>query len=334
MHVILPWLLLVIGGLLLSALFSGIEMGVYTLNRIGLAVRVARGDKAARVLDAELARPDRVLSTLLIGNNIANYLSSLGITAILASLQFGSVAIVVINTAVLLPTFILAETLPKDLFRSYTDRWTYAFARYLRLWRLLLTWTLLVPLVSLIASLVKRRIGSDEQGALIGPRLRMSKLIKEGVGAGVLSEEQTTFVDRALTLRGRVVEGEMTPWSRVASVSLDVAGADRAAVLRRSGASRLPVVDRAGRVVGVLTALDAILSPNTPTSTLMAKPTIIERSESALMGLRILRATRTRLAIVVETPSGRQHGGTSGIPLGVVAIKDLIEPVTGQLVGS
>ncbi|MDZ4832082.1 MAG: CNNM domain-containing protein [Phycisphaerae bacterium] len=327
MSTVLPWLSIAIIGIVLSALFSGIEIGVYTLNRIGLAVRVGRGERRARILDAELARPDRMLTTLLIGNNIAHYVSSLGIAAVLATFDLGPIALVVINTALLLPImFVLAETLPKDLFRAYTDRWSYVFAGYLRLWRVLLTWTLLVPLVAWIGAIVKRWVGCDEQGALVEPRLRMSKLIREGVHAGVLSEEQTTFADRALTLRGRTVEGEMTPWSRVTSVALEASLSDRSAVLRRSGASRLPVTDGAGRVVGVLTALDAILTPAAGTRELMSRPTFVPRTETALSALRVLRSTRTRLAIVVDP--------TNGSPLGVVAFKDLIEPVTGQLVGS
>ncbi len=313
--------------IVLSAIFSGLETGCYTLNRIGLAVRVGRGDRRARLLDGELARPDRVLATLLIGNTIAHYLSGLGIAAILEQFGFGPIESVLINLAVLLPiTFIAAETLPKDLFRTYTDVWTYIFASYLRAWRLLLTVIPLVPAVAFIGNVVKRSIGGNEQAALVEPRQRIAKLIREGVHAGVLSEEQTTLANRALRLRGLTVAGEMTPWSRVTTLQVDAPLAQRAATLVRSGASRLPVVDRAGRVVGILTALDAILEPNASTSAIMKPPTVFAPTESALAAVRAMRAIRVRLAIVCDAANGQ--------PLGVVAIKDLVEPVTGNLVGS
>lgn len=324
---VLPWIALATAGFVLSALFAGIEIGVYTLNRIGLAVRVGRGERAATTLDRELARPDRVIATLLVGNNIAHYISGVGIAAVLEACAVGPVAAFAINTALLLSiTFVLGETLPKDLFRTHTNRWTYAFAAYLRAWRVLLTAVPLVPAVVAIGGLVRRSLGGGDASALVEPRQRINRLIREGVHAGVLSEEQTTFAERALTLRGRTVEGEMTPWPRVAWIPLDAGHETRAAILRRSGFSRLPVLDRNHRVVGILTALDAILDPQALTRRLMRTPTIFPRHETALAALRTLRSTRARLAVVVDPASSR--------PLGVVAIKDLVEPVTGQLIGS
>ena len=314
-------------GVVLTALFAGIETGCYTLNRIALSVRVGRGERRAQILDAEMARPDRVIATLLIGNNIAHYLSGLGIAAVLEFFGFGPVASVVINLAVLLPViFILAETLPKDLFRTYTDVWTYAFARYLRAWRLILTAIPLVPAVAFIADLAKRWVGGSEQAGLVEPRQRMAKLIREGVHAGVLSEGQTTLASRALSIRELTVAGEMTVWGRVVSIPLDAPPDERRAILARSGASRFPVVARNGRVVGVLSALDAILDPTQATATLMRPPIAFPPNEPAFAALRTLRSTRNRLGVVVD-PSGGQ-------PLGVVAIKDLVEPVTGSLSGS
>ncbi len=324
---LLGWFALAAFGVVSAAILAGLETGVYTLNRVVLAVRVGRGDRRAIVLDSELARPDRVLTTLLVGVNVAHYLGGLGIAAALELFEVGTVMSVVINTAVLLPiTFVGGEILPKDLFRTYTDRWTYHFGAPLRILRLLCTVTLLVPIVEWIAGMVRRWVGADERAALLEPRQRISKLIREGVHAGVLSESQTTLADRALTLRGRTVASEMTPWNQVASVAIAGGREDRAAILRRSGASRLPVLDQEGRVVGILTTLDAILNPGVPTAALMAKPTTFAPTEPALRALRTMRSTRTRLAIVADPATGH--------PLGVVAIKDLVEPITGQLIGS
>lgn len=315
-------------GVLLTALFAGIETGIYTLNRISLAVRVGRRERSAAILDAELVRPDRVIATLLIGNNIAHYLSGLGIATVLDTLGFGPVESVVINLAVLLPViFVLAETLPKDLFRTYTDVWTYVFARYLRAWRLLLTVVPLVPTVTFIGTVMKRFMGGGEQGGLPEPRQRIAKLIREGVQAGVLSERQTSLAARALSIREVTVGGEMTAWNRVTVVPLDASPEARRAIIARSGASRFPVVQGGGpgggRVVGILSALDAILEPGQATSVLMRPAVVFAPSEPAFAALRTLRSTRNRLAVVANPATGQ--------PLGVIAIKDLVEPVTGSI---
>jgi putative hemolysin len=324
---IVAWAALAVVGMLLSFLCSGLETGIYTLNPIGLEIRLGRGDPAARQVAREIARPARVIATLLIANNIANYLVSLGIAELLTPLGLGPFASTAVNGLIGLSVgFLLCETLPKDLFRTFTDRWTYLAWPFLRAWRIALTATGVLPLVTALGELVTRRVGGSDEAALSGPRAKVSTLIKEGIDAGVLSERQWTFAERALALRGITVADEMTPWSRVATVAVDADATRRESVLRKSGASRVPVVAADGRVVGVLSTLDAILHPDTPTSRLMTPVTRFPPGESTLGALRTLRAARARLGVVVDEVSGR--------PRGVVAIKDLVEPITGQLAGS
>lgn len=321
------WVLLALVGMVLSFLCSGLETGIYTLNPIGLEVRLGRGDSAARQLAREIARPARVIATLLVANNIANYLVSLGLAEVLARGNLGPFASMAVNGAIGLAVgFLLCETLPKDLFRTFTDRWTYLGWPFLRAWRIALTATGVLPLVTVIGDLVTRRVGGSDEAALSGPRAKVSTLIKEGIDAGVLSERQWSFAERALALRGITVADEMTPWSKVATVAVEADGARREAVLRKSGASRLPVVGPDGRVVGILSALDAILNPALSTERLMTPPIRFGPRENTLEALRRLRSARARLGVVVDEGNGR--------PRGVVAIKDLVEPITGQLAGS
>jgi len=329
MDEVLPagWLLLVLVGMVLSFLCSGLETGIYTLNPIGLEVRLGRGEARARQLAREIARPARVIATLLIANNIANYLVSLGLAEILATWELGAFPSMALNASIgLLVGFLLCETLPKDLFRTFTDRWTYLGWPFLRTWRIVLTATGVLPLVTAIGDLVTRRIGGSDEAALSGPRAKVSMLIKEGIDAGVLSERQWGFAERALALRGTTVADEMTPWSRVASVPVDADGPRREAVLRKSGASRVPVTGPDGRVIGILSALDAILSPEASTERLMSPVTRFPPTETTMGALRTLRAARARLGVVVDDASGK--------PRGIIAIKDLVEPITGQLAGS
>src|SRR6267142_2727621 len=103
--------------MILSALFSGIETGLYTINRVRLTVRASHGDRRASRLQNYLANPNRMLSTLLLGNNLAHYGQSYCIAAIIDHFGFSPGQSVLINAGVLIPViFIFCETLPKDLF--------------------------------------------------------------------------------------------------------------------------------------------------------------------------------------------------------------------------
>jgi len=97
------WIALAAIGLGGSAVFSGLEIGLYTLNRVKLAVAAERGDRRAVRLQRELAQPERLLAALLIGNNMVNYLGTVAIAALLDRAGLGPVESVVVNTAVVVP---------------------------------------------------------------------------------------------------------------------------------------------------------------------------------------------------------------------------------------
>lgn len=306
-----------------SALFSGLETGLYTLNRVRLLVRAGRRERSAMRLHGELEHPNRLLTTLLLGNNIANYLGTFGVAAILNQLGFNALLGVVINAAILIPIlFVLGETLPKDLFRTHTDRWSYAWSGFLVACRRLFTWIGLVPIVQVFGTLVSRVIGSESDLAPTA-RQRISQLIKEGVGVGVLSESQTTLADRALAMRDRTVSTEMIPWRNVVTLPLDADHPTRRALMRRRDFTRFPVVGPAGRVVGILSLLDALLKPANATQLLMTQPMSFPATTPLHKALRSMRQQRQTMAIVVESSGGRA--------VGVVTLKDLVEPITGEL---
>ncbi|HMN95137.1 MAG TPA: CNNM domain-containing protein [Phycisphaerales bacterium] len=314
---LLPWFCVALAGLALSALFSGIETGLYSLNRVRLAVRAGRGEPSAKRLRDELAAPGRLLSTILIGNNIANYLGSLGVAMMLHRSEIGQAGQVIVGVIVLVPLlFVFGETLPKDLFRTFADSWSYRWSGYLRAWRIGLTAIGLVPTAELVGASVARALGSSTEGAP-SARARISQLFREGAGAGVLSERQATLVDRALTLRERTVESQMTPWRRV--LWLPEASRRPASELipRVRPVSRLPVVDHGGRVVGVVATIESLCEPTRTVSQLMTPATTLPPRMPILDAIRTLRLARTKIGIVVDS---------GGRPIGVATMSDLVAP--------
>ncbi|MGA1399345.1 MAG: CNNM domain-containing protein [Phycisphaerales bacterium] len=311
-----------LAGLSASAVFSGLEIGIYTLNRVKLTVAAETGRRDAIALRRELERPEGLLATLLVGNNIVNYLGTFAIALLLDRAGLGPFESVLVNTAVVVPLLLVfGEILPKDLFRTFTDRWTYRFAGMLVLLRRLLSAVGVLPLLRLVGAAAMRLTGGRATQAGSAAQ-RIGWLFREGAKAGVLSGEQISLVDRALEMRRRTVIGEMTPWSRVATLRDDAPAAARTRVVRERAFSRFPVVDAQGRVRGVIQALDAILDPSAPTSTLVRPAETLSPDLPATEAIRLLRQKRARLAIVAR-PGGK--------PLGVVGLKDLIEPLTGDL---
>ncbi|MCA9297335.1 MAG: DUF21 domain-containing protein, partial [Phycisphaerales bacterium] len=261
--------------------------------------------------------------TILIGNNIANYFGSYGLAAILGTFELTTVTLIVINVVILTPLlFVFGEILPKDLFRTHTDSWSYGVSGFLIFAKNLFYYTGLTPIVQLFGAMVGGMSG-EASGTPITGRQRMSQLMQEGVGAGVLTEAQTTLVDRSLTLRKKTVEEEMVPWVRVVTLSVDATREQREHIMRRRNFSRLPLLDRAGHPVGVLRLLDAVLDPSASTSDLMEPLATFAPDTPIRDALRTMRQEKYAMAVIVHPRTNRK--------LGIVTIKDLVEPLTGEL---
>ena len=309
-------------GVLMSALYSGLETGLYTINKIRLDVRASTGWASAKRIRHLVDRPSRMLAVLLVCNNVANFLASYGAARILDATSFSPWMAILINTVVMVPIlFVFGEVLPKDLFRTHTDTWTYWWSATLSVTDKLLWWTGIVPLVATIGRMSQFVLGT-ESSIEPSPRRRFGLLFKEGLGGGVLSDEQITLADRVLAMKSLTVKSEMVPWTRVSCIGMNVPLTHRSDAIRNAIHTRLPVVDERGFVQGVLPVLNALLNPETSTEELLVTPLILTPETPVRDALQQLRKSGVAMAIVT---------GANKKPAGIVTLKDLVEPIVGEL---
>jgi CBS domain containing-hemolysin-like protein len=316
-----PWVALLLVGVCGSAMCSGIETGAYCVNRLRLNVRAnaSRPDRAARRLLREISDPERLLASILISNNTFNYLGSLGVAGLLARAGIADWANVLVNVLVLTPTLLIfGEVLPKDLFRAEADRLTYRLSWAFPALRWATTATLLLPAVRVYARLVARVVGQRGSVAVSG-RAEVAALLKEGVRHGVLSETQTTLMDRALALRDARVGDVMTPWRLVVSVGSEWDAARVRAALRAASRSRIPVVDTRGRVVGAIARAEGLARQGASVAELRRDIKGVDASAGVDDALLTLR----------DDPGGAAIVEDRGRPVGLVTNEDLL----GLLIG-
>ena len=324
------WLGLMMVGFAGSALYSGLETGAYTLNPVRLHVRSAGGQPRAAGLRRLLDRPTVLLATLLIGNNIMNNLGTSALTAVLDGSGYGFWETIAFTVLIATPVlFVFGETLPKDLFSAHADALMYPMERVLTGSRWLFTLTGLVPLVTLCTWLATRWMGESERGAGLQPRGRVGALVREGVGYGVLSDEQSAIVERVLRLGERTVGDEMTPWEDTLWVGLNDSPARLWELAETTSRSRFPVVVKGAagvEVVGLVDVMDALEhgEPGAcpPVRSLMREATWLPAGWALRRGLGELQRRHVPLAVVRDE---RER------PVGVVTVKDLVEPITGEL---
>ena len=323
---LLIWTLLMFAGFAGSALYSGLETGAYSLNRIRLQIFSHERDGRALSLKAQVDDSTTLLSTLLIGNNVTNYLCTASLAVILQSYALERWQTILLNTLIVTPVlFVFGETLPKDLFSAHADRLMYRLTPVLVGSRRLFTAVGLVPLIRGFTFVVMRLIGQPSRMGAFHPRRQVESLMREGVGYGLLTDDQSAIVQRVLTLSQRTVKDEMTPWKQVVKIKAGDSSAKLWALANRSSHAPSPVVDDKGRVVGVLNIMDALVCERdaTPGVDALMQPAVTAAADAAIRPtMEKLRQERAQLAVVVDA---------SGRPAGIVTVKDLVEPITGEL---
>lgn len=326
-HEVLAWTLLLLGAGITFAC-SAAEIAGYSVNRVRLGLRVARREHRALLLERELAHPGRMLATLILVTNAAGYLLAEGVSRLMepapgtASSPWREVLLdIIIITPIML---IVGEALPKELARVEADRLAYVFARPIAWARTLLTFTGILPLVIWASRTGERWAGFKNtagEPSLADARQRIAVLLREGVSAGGLSASQAGLVDRALALKTVRVRDEMVPWDSVRTID---AASDRASALRQIGPSphsRFPLVDRRGRVVGILRQIDLYVRPGDRPDSLAQTPATLSPDMPFVEAITLVVASPARVGIV-------EHQGR---PIGLVTAKDLFEPLTGEL---
>jgi len=322
---IIMWYAIGATGLIGSALFSGLETGIYTLNRVRLHLLTHAGQASAALIQRLVNRPNRLLGTLLFGNNIANYMASMAITALLSA-HYSDWQIVAINAAILTPLLLVfGEVLPKDVFRSYTDTITYPFARPLDICQRILMVTGLLPLIDGFTALLHRIIGDQSGfGRALHPRRVVTELFRESAGQGLISAYQSDMIDRVLHHSQMRVSDVMVPWAEVRTTSKGESVQSLVAQADRVSHTRIPALDSTGRVRGVVNVIDALLLEPGEAASIDAliEPAPQVNVEDLLPDvLDILQSQQASLAIVMQ-------GDT---PAGLITLKDLVEPIIGDI---
>jgi len=301
-----------------SALYSGLETGLYVLNKIRLDLRAEAGDRRARFLRRMLAVPNRLLAVLLIGTNLSSYAVTFAVTAMFVLGGHGQAAewyALAVATPLL---FVFGDTVPKNVFRRLAESLVYRLSWLLAASDVLFNVTGLSPLVRGVSRLLmlplrRRQRTSDE---------RLSAIFAEGRASGVLTHMQAVMVDRVMHIADITLADVMVPMDKVVSIRGDTARSELIPLVRQSSYSRLPVRDEAGRVVGVLDIYDVLTDEQVARpAERMTEPLTLPETTTVTEALYRMQRGHKMMAVVQSAER----------PVGIVTVKDLVEEIVGEL---
>jgi putative hemolysin len=220
---------------------------------------------------------------------------------------------------------------PKDLFHTHADRWTYRLVPVMRAWFAIFTVVPLLPLVSYLNRASIKLVGGKRTADTLpkGPRMEMLSLFQESAATGALTGTQQDLVQRALRLARISIRETMIPWNRVVGVPATISTEGFKALVRRYNVSRMPVLGRSTyEVLGTIDVLDVLTclaagggGGFSLTNHLQPVMTLIGE-QSVRSAITLMQKARQTLAVVVD----RQ-----GRAIGLVTMKDLVEELVGDL---
>ena len=305
-----------------SAFFSASETAFSSLNQIRLKSRADDGDRtAARVL-AMAEKYDKLLSTILVGNNIVN-IAAASIGTIIFTQMLGAERGATVSTIVLtIVVLIFGEVTPKSLAKEMPETIATAVAPALSL--LMVVFTPLTWLFSQWKRLLNHFVHSSESDTITEGELMT--MVSEAENDGELTDRESELIRSAIEFDDVEVEEILTPRVDVVAVADDIPLEELAQTFAESGYSRLPVYHGTiDNIIGVVHEKDfyiARLKKETKIDDLVAPTLYTTGSTQISQLLRTLREQHHHMAVVVD-----EYGGTEGI----ITLEDILEELVGEI---
>ena len=305
-----------------SAFFSASETAFSSLNQIRLKSRAEDGDSsAARVLNMA-EQYDKLLSTILIGNNIVN-IAAASIGTILFTRMLGAERGATVSTIVLtIIVLIFGEVTPKSLAKEMPEKVATAVSPFL-----VLLMALMTPLTWLFTQwkkLLGHFVHSGEADTITEGELMT--MVSEAENDGELTDRESELIRSAIEFDDVEVEEILTPRVDVVAVADDISLEELAQTFAESGYSRLPVYHGTiDNIIGVVHEKDfyiARLKKATKIDDLVAPTLYTTGSTQISQLLRTLREQHHHMAVVVD-----EYGGTEGI----ITLEDILEELVGEI---
>ena len=305
-----------------SAFFSASETAFSSLNQIRLKSRAEDGDSSAARVLAMAEQYDKLLSTILIGNNIVN-IAAASIGTILFTQMLGAERGATVSTIVLtIIVLIFGEVTPKSLAKEMPEKVATAVSPFL-----VLLMSLMTPLTWLFTQwkkLLGHFVHSGEADTITEGELMT--MVSEAENDGELTDRESELIRSAIEFDDVEVEEILTPRVDVVAVEDDIPLEELAQTFAESGYSRLPVYHGTiDNIIGVVHEKDfyiARLKKATKIDDLVVPTLYTTGSTQISQLLRTLREQHHHLAVVVD-----EYGGTEGI----ITLEDILGELVGEI---
>ena len=308
--------------LLLSAFFSATETAFTSLNRIKMKNMANDDVKNAKLVLKLEDRYDKLLSTILIGNNIANIGMTAIATVMFVALLGGSLGPTASTVVMTVAVLIFGEISPKNIAKEHPEGFALFAAPIMR--GLMWLFTPLNVLFSLWKKLLGKLFGTQENGSYTEDEL--ITIVEEAQIGGSIGKEQQELITNAIEFDDLEAIDVITPRVDIVAVELGTSVEEIGRTFKESGLSRLPVYeDDLDNIIGIINQKDFhnyVVGENRELEQYIKPVAYVAESIKAAVLLKKMQTKKTHIAIIVD-----EYGGTTGL----VTMEDIIEELVGKI---
>ncbi len=319
-----PWLFAVLVVLVaLSAFFSAAETALTSISKIKLLSMVEEKVRNADRILKLTENPSKMLSTILIGNNIVNICASSLATsiAIFYSPNAGVGIATVVMTVVVL---IFGEITPKSFATQHAEKLALLVVNIILF--LQFVFTPAIWLLNLVTGVILKLMGVDKnKKAPTVTEAELKTMVNVSHEEGVLEVEERRMINNVFNFGDAQASDVMTPRIKIIALDIESTYDDVMQVFREEKFSRLPVyTESIDKIVGVLHLKDIIFSDKGSFSVdkLMRKPFYISAQTDVAKLFEQMKEKNNPIAIVLD-----DYGGTAGL----LTFEDLVEEIVGNI---
>lgn len=322
----LPQAIFMLSLLCFSAFFSATETAFFSLTREEVNRFGKSSSKSERLVHTLLKTPKHLLTTILLGNMLANigfYCASYGVAQKIAvDSTYGSLWVAgAVCAFSLLTIIIMGEVIPKNIAVKIPDqysRWAampiYIFDKIFLPFRVILT-----SIINLISKVFDKG-GGDEKCVTID---ELKMLVEFSEKQGIVDQEERSMIHGILDFKRAQIKEIMLP--RVDMNLFDIADPVQELIelARETKETKFPIYEETpDNIIGIVHAKDIFLNPKAQLRDILKPVQFVPEPKSIEGLLRQFRREGSQLAIVVD-----EHGGTAGL----ITLEDIIEEIVGEI---
>lgn len=312
--------------MIISAFFSASETALMSVSKVKIRHLREEGVRGASVVEKLISEPKKLLSTILVGNNVVNIAATSISTSLLLKL-FGAQGVAVATAMMTVLILVFGEVTPKTMASNNKERVSLGVAKVLNV--IILVLSPIVFILNLFTTIIFKifRIKDDDPKSLITEE-DLKVMVNVSHEEGVLEQEEREIINNVFEFGDMRAEDAMIQRIDMVSVSVDATFDEVLEIFKEEKKSRLPVYkENIDDIVGILNIKDVFFISKEEIETFSVEKYMRDvfftyEFKKISQLLEEMKLAKTQIAIVLD-----EYGGTSGL----LTVEDLVEVLVGDI---